>query len=80
MFTTEQYRTKASKYGLSDAGHLRVDVKHRWPAPDEYTWEIFRNREALPVAESFNRFGSWEEVKSSWKEGVEEIVGKRTFN
>jgi hypothetical protein len=80
MFTTEQYRTKASECGLSDAGHLRVEVKHRCPTPNQYTWEIFRNREALPVEESFNRFGSWEEVKSSWKEGVEEIAGIRTFN
>ena len=74
MFTTEQYRTKASEYGLSDAGHLRVEVKHRCPAPNEYTREIFRNREALPVEESFNRFGSWEEASQAGKKVLKKLL------
>jgi hypothetical protein len=74
MFTTEQYRTKASEYGLSDAGHLRVEVKHRCPAPNEYTWAIFRNREALPFEESFNRFGSWEEASQAGKKVLKKLL------
>ena len=27
-------------YGSSVADHLRVEVKHRCPAPNRYTWEI----------------------------------------
>ena len=74
MFTTEQYRNKAREYGLSDAGHLRVEVKHRCPAPNQYTWEIFCDREALPVEESFNRFGSWEEASQARKKVLKKLL------
>jgi hypothetical protein len=35
-----------------------------------YTWQIFREREALPVEESINRFGSWEEASQA---GMKEL-------
>jgi hypothetical protein len=54
-------------YGSPMAGHLRVEVKHRQPAPNRYTWDIFREREALPVEESYSRFRSWEEASQAGK-------------
>jgi hypothetical protein len=74
MFIAEQYRVKTSEYGLSDAGHLRVEVKHRCSAPNQYTWEIFRDREALPVEESFSRFGSWEEASQAGKQVLKKLL------
>jgi hypothetical protein len=53
--------------GLFVARHLRVEVKHRCPAPNPYTWEILREHESLPVEESSNRFGSWEEASQAGK-------------
>jgi hypothetical protein len=60
-------------YGLSVTGHLRVEVKHRYPAPNQYTWEIFREREALPVEESFDRFDSWEEASQAGKKELKKL-------
>jgi hypothetical protein len=60
-------------YGSSVARYLRVEVKHRCPAPNRYTWEIFRDREALPVEESFNRFGSWEEASQAGKKVLKKL-------
>jgi len=57
-------------YRSSVADHLRVEVKYRCPAPNRYTWEIVREHEPLPLEESRDRFGSWEEAKSSWKESA----------
>jgi len=50
-----------------------VEVKHRHPAPNQYTWEIFREREALPVEESFERFGSWEEASRAGKKELKKL-------
>jgi hypothetical protein len=60
-------------YGSSVARHLRVEVKHRCPAPNSYTWEIFREREALPMEESINRFGSWEEASQAGKKELKKL-------
>ena len=60
-------------YGSSVSRHLRVEVKHRCPAPNPYTWEIFREREALPVEESINRFGSWEEASQAGKKELKKL-------
>ena len=49
-------------YGSSVGGRLEVAVKHRRPAPNRYTWEIHREHEVLPVQESYEQFGSWEEA------------------
>jgi hypothetical protein len=74
MFTAQQFGTKTSEYGLSYAGHLRVEVKHRCPTPNQFTWEIFRDREALPFEESFNRFGSWEEASQAGKKVLKKLL------
>jgi hypothetical protein len=60
-------------YGSFVAGHLRVEVKHRRPAPNAYTWEIFREREPLPVEESIHRFGSWEEASQAGKKELRKL-------
>jgi hypothetical protein len=60
-------------YGSSVARHLRVEVKHRRSAPNPYTWEIFRDHEALPVEESYNRFGSWEEASQAGKKELRKL-------
>jgi hypothetical protein len=60
-------------YGPSVARHLRVEVKHRRPAPNSYTWEIYRDCDVLPVEESFNRFGSWEEASQAGKKELRKL-------
>jgi hypothetical protein len=65
-------------HGSSVAHHLRVEVKHRCPAPNQYTWEIFRDREALPVEESFNRFGSWEEASQAGKKALKKLLANES--
>jgi hypothetical protein len=59
-------------YRSSVAGHLRVEVKHRCPAPNRYTWAIVREHEVLPLEESCDRFGSWEEASQAGKEALKE--------
>jgi hypothetical protein len=61
-------------YGSSVADHLRVEVKHRHPAPNRYTWEIFREREALPVEESYSWFRSWEEASQAGKRELMKLL------
>jgi len=58
----------------SVAGHLRVEVKHRCPAPKQYTWEIFRDHEALPLEESRDQFGSWEEASQVGKKALKKLL------
>jgi len=36
-------------YRSSVGDRLRVEVKHRRPAPNQYTCEIFRKHDVLPV-------------------------------
>ena len=60
-------------YNSSTTGHLRVAVKHRGPAPNRYTWEIFRGQEILPVEEARDRFGSWEEASQSGKNALKKV-------
>jgi len=62
-------------YRTSVAGHLRVEVKHRCPAPNRYTWEIFRDDKTLPVEESRDRFGSWEEASQVGKSALMRLSG-----
>jgi hypothetical protein len=58
------------------ADRLRVEVKHRCPAPDRYTWEIFDERDVLPVEESCDRFGSWEEASQVGKNELMKLSAK----
>jgi hypothetical protein len=58
-------------YRSSVTNHLRVEVKHRCSAPNRYTWEIVREHEVLPLEESCDRFGSWEEASQAGKKALE---------
>jgi hypothetical protein len=60
-------------YRSSVADHLRVEVKHRCSAPYRYTWEIACGHEPLPLAESRDRFGSWEEASQAGKEALKKL-------
>jgi hypothetical protein len=60
-------------YKSSDASRLRVEVKHRRPAPNRYTWEIFREHKILPVEESCDQFGSWEEASQAGKKALKKL-------
>ena len=61
-------------YRSSVAGHLRVEIKHRCPAPNRYTWEIFCEHRALPVEESRDQFGSWEEASQVGKKALKKLL------
>ena len=39
-----------------------MEIKHRCPRPNRYTWEIFHDEKILPLEESRDRFTSWEEA------------------
>jgi hypothetical protein len=60
-------------YKSSAAGKLRVEVKHRRLAPKRYTWEIFHEEKILPVQESRDRFGSWEEASQAGKDAIKKL-------
>jgi hypothetical protein len=44
-----------------DSSSLHVDVTHRFPASNRYSWEL-RAVAGLPVEESLVQFASWEEA------------------
>jgi hypothetical protein len=44
-----------------NSSSLHVDVTHRFPAPNRYSWEL-RPVAGLPVEESLVQFASWEEA------------------
>jgi hypothetical protein len=60
-------------YGSSAASHLRVEVKHRSPAPKRYTWEIFHDDKVLSVKESRDQFGSWEEASQAGRDAMKKL-------
>jgi hypothetical protein len=60
-------------YKSSEASPFRVEVKHRRPAPNSYTWEIFRKHKILSVEESCDRFGSWEEASQAGKKALKKF-------
>jgi hypothetical protein len=61
-------------YGSFMARPLRVEVKHRNPAPNRYSWEIFSGDRILPVEESAVRFRSWEDASQFGKEALQELA------
>ena len=61
-------------YRSSVTDHLRIEVKHRCSAPNRYTWEIVREHEVLPLEESWDRFGSWEEASQAGKKALESVA------
>jgi len=60
-------------YGSSVASRLRVEVKHRCPAPNRYTWEIFSDDKILSVEESRGQFGSWEEASQAGRKALQRL-------
>jgi hypothetical protein len=50
-----------------------MEVKHRYPAPNRYTWEIFSDDKILSVEESRDRFGSWEKASQVGKKALEKL-------
>ena len=64
-------------YALSVASHLRVEVKHRCPGPNCYTWEIFSARQILRLEESRNQFGSWEEASQAGRKALQRLSASK---
>jgi hypothetical protein len=66
--------THPAKYGNSQQMYvpdpLRVEVKHRGPPPMRYTWELCSDGKPLPVAESLDRFHSWEEASEAGRKAM----------
>jgi hypothetical protein len=60
-------------YESSVARHLRVEVKHRNPAPNRYSWEIFSGDRILPVEESRDRFRSWEDASQFGRKALQKL-------
>lgn len=61
-------------YSSSVANRLRVEVKHRRPAPNPYTWEIYSEDKVLPVEESRDQFSSWEEASQAGKKALKKSL------
>jgi hypothetical protein len=60
-------------YSSSAAGDFRVEVKHRYPAPSRYSWEILSADRILPVKESADLFRSWEDASQAGKKALQEL-------
>jgi hypothetical protein len=58
-------------YRPSVERRLRVEVRHRNPVPNRYSWEIFSEDRVLPVKESTDQFPSWEEASQSGKKALQ---------
>ena len=50
----------------NNPSQLHVEVTHRFPAPNRYSWEL-RPVMGLPVEESRVQFASWEEASQAGK-------------
>ena len=60
-------------YESSVARHLRVEVRHRNPAPNRYSWEIVSGNSILPVERSADRFRSWEDASGFGKKALQKL-------
>jgi hypothetical protein len=56
-----------------DSSSLHVDVTHRFPAPNRYSWEL-RPAAGLPVEESLVQFASWEEASKAGKLALNQFL------
>ena len=56
-----------------DSSPLNVEVTHRFPAPNRYSWEL-RPEAGLPVEESRVQFASWEEASQAGKLALEQFL------
>jgi hypothetical protein len=61
-------------YSSSVVNRLRVEVKHRLPAPNRYTWELHSKDKVLPVEESREQFSSWEEASQAGKKALKKLL------
>jgi hypothetical protein len=61
-------------YTSSVANRLRVEIKHRRPAPNRYTWELRSEDKVLPVEESRDQFCSWEEASQAGKKALKKLL------
>jgi hypothetical protein len=52
---------------------LHVEVTHRFPAPNRYSWEL-RAAAGLPVEESLIQFASWEEASGAGKLALNQLL------
>ena len=56
-----------------NSSSLHVDVTHRFPAPNRYSWEL-RPLAGLPVEESLVQFASWEEASKAGKLALNQFL------
>ena len=56
-----------------DSSPLHVEVTHRFPAPNRYSWEL-RPVAGLPVEESRVQFASWEEASTAGKLALNQFL------
>jgi hypothetical protein len=61
-----QTRLKTPPRTTNNASRLHVEVTHRFPAPNRYSWEL-RHETGRPVEESRVQFASWEEASQAGK-------------
>ncbi len=66
-------------YGLPVARLLRVEVKHRDPAPNRYSWQIISGDRPLPVEESTDQFRSWEDASQFGKKALQKFLSQNSI-
>ena len=69
--------TEAIKHAAAaddwNSSSLHVDVTHRFPAPNRYSWEL-RPVAGLSVEESLVQFASWEEASKAGKLALNQFL------
>jgi hypothetical protein len=58
------------------APQFHVEVTHRFPAPNRYSWEL-RPVVGLPVEEARVQFASWEEASQAGKLALNQFLQHR---
>ena len=57
----------------NNPSQLHVEVTHRFPAPNRYSWEL-RPVAGLSVEESLVQFASWEEASKAGKLALNQFL------
>ena len=57
----------------NSSSQLHVEVTHRFPAPNRYSWEL-RPVAGLPMEESRVQFASWEEASQAGKLALNQFL------
>ena len=65
--------SRSPRRTTDDFSSLHVDVTHRFPAPNRYSWEL-RPVAGLPVEESLVQFASWEEASKAGKLALNQLL------